>query len=117
MSRKKPVSNYDYVQMEIKEDPPGYVRLCGEMQSFPMVQTVLGDESWNYNFDEMLHTAELTITPKTNSEGNDKPRCSLQLLKMAIVHLFQDDDFTIMPNSMYVINGREKLMMYKEVDA
>jgi hypothetical protein len=111
MPKKNPVTNCEYVQMETKEDPPGHLKLCGELQSFPMVQTILGDESWNYNFDEMLHTAELTITPKTN----DKPRCSLQLLKMAIIHLFQDDDFTIMPNSMYVINGTEKLMMYKEI--
>ena len=102
--------NYEYVEMEIKQNPPGYVRLCGELPSFPMVQTILGDESWDYTFTELFPTAQLTITPKTNIEGN----AALQYLKMEVFRIFQDDDFTIMPNSMSNSNGTEKLMWYKQ---
>ena len=110
MFSKKPVTNYEYVQIEMKQDPPGHVKLCGHLTSFPMVRVILGDELWDYSVDEMLNMMELTITHKEN-----QPKMSLQLLKMAIIRLYQDDDFTIMPNSMYGVNGREKLMMYKEV--
>ena len=118
MFRSKEISERPtiYMQMEIKEDPPSHMKVCGDMLSLPMIKTIFGDTLWNYNYSEIYDTAELTITPKTLRKGNEEFCCSLQLLKMAIIRLFQDDDFIILPNSMFVnqANGTEKLMLYKE---
>ncbi len=112
-------TNYEYVQMEIKEDPPSHMKLCGEISSFHMILAIFGDQSWNCSISELFQTTELTIAPKTNSGGTDELHCSLQLLKMATIGLLQEDDFTIMPTSMFFnpTNGTEKLMMYKELKA